>query len=419
MLSNEIHAILIFVLLPLCSAVIVTVPIKRTTIRFKFDDWQFYNQHVGTFQKSKTDYQHPLNRRDQSTFYHILYSTSIGIGTPSQPFTASVDLSWSDTFVPSIACLQDPVTAQYCREQNKYDASLSTTYHPSKANAQIMYEGLSTSGHLSQDVLRIGGLEIRDQQFEEATFWRSMYSNGAPLDSALGLARLQSRTPASNVSTKSTLRNMLDQKVLSRPVFSLRLPRRDDESGELALGYVPSEALAQSTVTIPLIDATPPEDLSQLSYYISSGYTVELDSVAIQSPPSDNPGARKASRYKAVFTNSFSYISLPATLLTEIQTHLHPNLGMGDQLADLDCSMRDELRNIVFSFSKDAVIVLTPWDYLTEVQDIDKGKRCVLPFAYLPQVNEEWVVLGSAFMEGVHTAFDLEKSKVSLLKLDD
>jgi hypothetical protein len=92
---------------------------------------------------------------------------------------------------------------------------------------------------------------------------------------------------------------------------------------------------------------------------------------------------------------------------------------MGDQLADLDCSMRDELPNIVFSFSKDAVIVLTPWNYLTEVQDIDKGKRCVLPFAYIPQAEEEWVVLGSAFMEGVHGVFDLEKGEVSLLRLDD
>jgi hypothetical protein len=312
--------------------------------------------------------------------------------------------------------MKDPTTAQYCRGQNKYDSSLSSTYQPNKTATQIMYEGLSTSGRLSRDVLKIGDLNIRDQQFEEAAFWRSMYSNAAPLDSALGLARFQSRSPASNASTKSALRNMLDQKILSRPVFSLRLPRRDNKSGELALGYNSSGTQAQNAVTVPLIEATPPEDLSQLSYYISSGYIVRLDSVTIQSSPGNN---RKHSTYRAVFTNSFSYISLPATLLAEIQTHLHPNLGMGDQLADLDCLMRDELPNIVFSFSKDAVIVLTPWNYLTEVQDIDKGKRCVLPFAYLPQAEEEWVVLGSAFMEGVHGVFDLEKGEVSLLRLDD
>ncbi|KAF1842129.1 acid protease [Cucurbitaria berberidis CBS 394.84] len=388
MISNEVYLVLFFALLPVCSGATATIPIKRTTIRFKFDDWQLYNEYAGAFQQR-------------------------------EPFTASIDLSWSDMFVPSVQCLQDPVTALYCRGQNMYNSSLSTTYHQSKTVTKLMYEGLSTLGYLSQDVLRVGGLDILDQQFEEATFWRSMYSNAAPLDSALGLARLQSRTPASNASTKSALRSMLNQKVLSRPVFSLRLPRRDDESGELVLGYSPSEVLAQSAVTLPLIEATPPKELSQLSYYISSGYTVELESITIQSSPGNSPSGRKSSTHKAVFTNSFDYISLPGTLLTEIQTNLHPDLGMDDQLADLDCSMRDDLPNIVFSFGKNAVIVLTPWDYLTEVRDIEKGTRCVLPFAYLQQTDDEWVVLGSAFMEGVYSAFDLEKGEVSLSMLKE
>ncbi|KAF2832490.1 acid protease [Ophiobolus disseminans] len=433
MMISEVYLVLFSALLSVCSGATATIPIKRTTVRFKFDDFKLYNEHVGAFQRfvvcvshlskgsvygsqltlPQVGHQHPLSRHDgQSTFYHILYTGSIAIGTPPQPFRASIDLSWSDTFVPSVECLQDLVSG--CRGQNTYNSSLSTTYRPNKTVTSLAYGGLSTLGYLSQDVLRVGGLEIVDQQFEEVTLWRSMYWNAAPLDSALGLARLQSRTPASNASTKSALRSMLDQKVLSRPVFSLRLPRRDNESGELALGYSPSGFLVQSAVTLPLIEATAPEDLSQLSYYISSGYTVELQSVAIQSSLRNNPGGKKTSTYKAVFTNSFSYISFPGPLFTEIQTHLHPNVGLDDALADLDCSMRDDLPNIMFSFGKNAVIVLTPWDYLTEVLDVEKGMRCVLPFASLPQADDEWVVLGSAFMEGMYTAFDLEKSEVSL-----
>lgn len=269
-------------------------------------------------------------------------------------------------------------------------------------------------GYLSQDVLRVGDLVVPDQQFVEATMWRSMYSNAAPLDSALGLARLQSRTPASNASTKSALRNLLDRNALSRSVLALKLPRRDDEGGELVLGYLPSEFLADSAVRFPLIKATTPQELSQLSYYISSGYTVELESISISSSPENNSNGRGPPTYKAVFTNSYTYISLPGTLLNEIQNNLHSSLGMDDLLADLDCSMRDELPNIAFSFSKDAVIVLTPWEYLTEVQDVETGLRCVLPFTSLPQDGVEWVVLGSAFMQGVYSAFDLERGEVYL-----
>ncbi|KAF2495297.1 acid protease [Lophium mytilinum] len=318
MMFNEACLVLFFALLPVCSGATAPIPIKRTTIRFKFDDWQMYTKHVGAFQEP-------------------------------EPFTASIDISWSDMFVPSAECLQDPATVPRC-----------CTYHPNRTVTNVMYEGLSTSGHLSRD------------QLEEATFWRTMCLNAAPLHSALGLARLQIRTPASTAGTKSALRSMLDQKLLSRPVFSLRLPGRDDESGDLALGYIPSGVLAQSAVILPLIEATPPKELSQLAYYISSGYTVELESITIQSSPGSNP-------------------------------------RMDDLLADLDCSMRDELPNIVFSFGKDAVIV----------RDIDKGMRCVLPFAYLQQSDDEEVVLGSAFMQGVYSAFDLENGEVSLAALGE
>lgn len=50
MLSNEIYLALYFALLPFCSGATATLPIKRTTVRYKFDDWQLYNQYVGAYQ---------------------------------------------------------------------------------------------------------------------------------------------------------------------------------------------------------------------------------------------------------------------------------------------------------------------------------------------------------------------------------
>lgn len=78
--------------------------------------------------------------------------------------------------------------------------------------------------------------------------------------------------------------------------------------------------------------------------------------------------------------------------------------------------MRDELPSIMFSFGKNGVLVLTPWDYLTEVRDIYKGMRCVLPFTRLDQ---EWMVLGTAFMQSVYSAFDLERGEASLSLFKD
>ena len=51
MISNEVYLVLFFALLPVCSGATATIPIKRTTIRFKFDDWQLYNEYTGAFQQ--------------------------------------------------------------------------------------------------------------------------------------------------------------------------------------------------------------------------------------------------------------------------------------------------------------------------------------------------------------------------------
>jgi saccharopepsin len=45
------HLVPLFFLFPLCSGAVATIPIKRTTIRFKFDDWRLFNKHVGAFQQ--------------------------------------------------------------------------------------------------------------------------------------------------------------------------------------------------------------------------------------------------------------------------------------------------------------------------------------------------------------------------------
>lgn len=49
MINSEVYVVLFFGLLHVCNGATATIPIKRTTIRFKFDDWQLYNEYAGAF----------------------------------------------------------------------------------------------------------------------------------------------------------------------------------------------------------------------------------------------------------------------------------------------------------------------------------------------------------------------------------
>lgn len=44
-----LHFLLIFALSSLCMGFTTTLPIRRTTLRYKFDDWRAYNGNAGAF----------------------------------------------------------------------------------------------------------------------------------------------------------------------------------------------------------------------------------------------------------------------------------------------------------------------------------------------------------------------------------
>jgi hypothetical protein len=145
-------------------------------------------------------YQHqmPLQKRYQAEnnepLYMLLFTANISLGTPQQEFLANVDLSWSDLFVPSVNCSMGPRLAPYCAPGRKYNSTASSTHEAHNETAQVSYKGIISTGQIGEDTLRIGGLAIKNQFFEEATHWASLYPPWwSVLDSALGLARYRNQ----------------------------------------------------------------------------------------------------------------------------------------------------------------------------------------------------------------------------------
>ena len=80
----------------------------------------------------------------------LFYTTEVGVGTPTQPFTAIIDLNWSDLFVPSIEC-----HGSHCSSKAKYDSSLSDTYHANGTILSTMYGPVFAYGVISEDVVTL------------------------------------------------------------------------------------------------------------------------------------------------------------------------------------------------------------------------------------------------------------------------
>lgn len=362
--------------------------------------------------KDHRNFQSHGLRPGEDVYYYILYTTHIQLGNPPQPFRAQIDIGWGDMFVPSSNCTYDSYEARYCIPHKMYNSSQSSSYAADLSPARIHYMGTYTWGNVSRDSLHVAGLEIKNQIFEEATVWRPipLYWDDL-LDSALGLARLPLNFSESTIKAQNPLLNMIGQNLLDRNVFSLRLARTDVEKGQLSFGSVDHDLYTGDLVSFPATNVTCGDD-EAIAAYSSSGWQIPVRSISLSPNSSSGSIYASLSNHTAILSTSFPHIALPRGLAQR----LTERCGTTEMTSPLSCESRTMLPDLTLTLGPDShEIVLTPWDYMFEVEDQIYGKRCILPFVDLPEWLDGYgyIMLGTAFLSGLYSVFDYDSQTIS------
>ena len=108
--------------------------------------------------------------------------STIAIGTPPQEFKVVLDTGSSNLWVPSSEC-----GSIACYLHQKYDSSASSTYKKNGTEFGIRYGSGEVSGFISNDILRIGDLSIKGQDFGETTNEPGLAFAFGRFDGILGL----------------------------------------------------------------------------------------------------------------------------------------------------------------------------------------------------------------------------------------
>lgn len=179
-----------------------------------------------------------------------------------------------------------------CYLHSKYDSSESSTYKKNGSEFSIRYGSGSLSGFVSNDVLQIGDLKVKNQDFAEATSEPGLAFAFGRFDGILGLGY-------DTISVNKIVPpfyNMVNQKLVDEPVFGFYLgdTNKDGDQSEATFGGIDKDHYTGDLVKIPL---------RRKAYW-----EVDLDSIAFGDAVAelDNTGA--------ILDTGTSLIALPSTL---------------------------------------------------------------------------------------------------------
>jgi saccharopepsin len=179
-----------------------------------------------------------------------------------------------------------------CYLHSKYDSSESSTYKKNGSSFEIRYGSGSVAGFISQDILQIGDLKVKNQDFGEATSEPGLAFAFGRFDGILGLGY-------DSIAVNKVVPpfyNMIDQGLLDEQVFAFYLSdtnKKGDES-EAVFGGINKDHYTGKMTKIPL---------RRKAYW-----EVDLDAISFGDATAEleNTGA--------ILDTGTSLIALPSTL---------------------------------------------------------------------------------------------------------
>ncbi|XP_007483929.1 gastricsin [Monodelphis domestica] len=312
------------------------------------------------------------------------YYGEISIGTPPQNFLVLFDTGSSNLWVPSIYC-----QSQACSGHARFNPSQSSTYSTNGQTFSLQYGSGSLTGFFGYDTMTVQGIQVPNQEFglsENEPGTNFIY---AQFDGIMGMAY-----PALAVGGATTaLQGMLQQNVLTNPIFSFYLSNSQQSSqsgGEVIFGGVDNNLYSGQIYWAPVTQ--------ELYWQIG----IQEFSIGGQATGWCSQGCQ------AIVDTGTSLLTVPQQYMSAF---LQATGGQQDQYGQyvVDCNSIQNLPTISFLING-VQFPLSPSAYI-----LNNNGYCTVGIepTYLASQNGQplWI-LGDVFLRSYYSVYDMGNNRV-------
>lgn len=372
------------------------------------------------------DFAPSLLRRDGSVSLDAInnltgggYYAQFSVGTPPQKLSFLLDTGSSDTWVNSVTAdlCTDEFTQQtvgeYCFRQ--FNPRRSSSYKASTEVFDITYlDGRRIRGNYFTDTVTINQANITGQKIGLAL--QSVRGTGI-----LGLGFRENE--AADTKYPTVIDNLVSQKVIPVPAFSLYLNDLQTSQGILLFGGVDTDKFHGGLATLPL-QSLPPSIAETQDIVM---YSVNLDGFSASDVDTPDVSA------KAVLDSGSTITLLPDAVVQELFDEYDVLNIQGLPVPFIDCA-KANIKDATFNFKFDGKTIKVPIDEMVlnnlaaasdeimsdpSLSKFFKGWSGVCTFGMgstktFGIQSDEFVLLGDTFLRSAYVVYDLQNKQIGI-----